>query len=129
TGCHAGKARQAAVDMLDHLGRRRGVLLQHLLDQVDPPARAVELIAEQHIGRTGRGAEAAMHAGAQDLVGFLDIGVGELGQRELGLHAAAPRIMRPRLSTRFGSKLWRTRSLKAATPASCGWNTSTLPRT
>ena len=41
--------------------------LQHVLDQVDAAARAVELVAEQHIGRAGRGAEAAMHAGAQDL--------------------------------------------------------------
>ena len=44
------------------------VVLQHLLDQVDAAARRIELVAEQHIGRTGRGAEAAMHAGAQNLV-------------------------------------------------------------
>ena len=90
TGRHAGQARQAAVDMLDHVLRRRPVLLQHLLDQVDAAARAIELVAEQHIGRTGRGAEAAMHAGAQDLVGFRDVGIGQLRQREFGLHAAAP---------------------------------------
>ncbi|MGY4329723.1 hypothetical protein ACVWWG_004140 [Bradyrhizobium sp. LB7.2] len=77
-GRHAGQARQAAVDMLDHFSRRRQVLLQHLLDQIDAAARAIELVAKQHIGRTGRGAEAAMDAGAQDLVGFRDVGVGEL---------------------------------------------------
>ena len=71
--------------------RRRPVLLQHLLDQIDAPARAIELVAEQHIGRTGRGAEAAMHAGAQDLVGLGDVGIGQLGQRKFGLHAALPR--------------------------------------
>jgi len=65
---------------LDHVLRRRPVLFQHLLDQVDSAARAIELVAEQHIGRTGRGAEAAMHAGAQDLVRFGDIGIGELGE-------------------------------------------------
>ena len=88
------------------------VLLQHLLDQVDPPARAIEFVAEQHIGRAGRGAEAAMHAGAQDLVGLRDIGIGELREAEFGLHVAAPRVSRPRLRMFFGSKLWRTRSLK-----------------
>ena len=103
--------------MLDHLRGRRAVLFQHLLDQVDPPARAIELVAEQHIGRTGRGAEAAMHAGAQDLVGFGDIGVGELGEREFGFHVAVLRSIRPRLRMILGSKLWRTRSLKAASAA------------
>ncbi|MFK4510541.1 hypothetical protein ABIF81_005719 [Bradyrhizobium daqingense] len=77
---HAGQARQAAVDMLDHLGRRRLVLLQHLLDQIDAAAWTIELVAEQDIGRTSRRAEAAMDAGAQDLVGFGDVGVGELCQ-------------------------------------------------
>ncbi len=81
-GGHAGEAGQAAVDMLDDLGGRRPVVLQHVLDQVDAPARGIELVAEQHIGRAGRGAEAAMHAGAQDLVGFRDIRVGELGEGE-----------------------------------------------
>ena len=57
------------------------VVLQHVLDEVDAAARAVEFVAEQHIGRAGRGAEAAMHAGAQDLVGFRDVRIGELGER------------------------------------------------
>ncbi len=79
-GRHAGQARKAAVDMLDHLRRGRAVLLQHLLDEIDPAARAIELVAKQHVGRTGRSAEPAMHAGAQDLVGFGDIRVGQLGE-------------------------------------------------
>src|SRR4029077_10475027 len=120
---------KTAVDVLDHLACRPGVLLQHLLDQVDPPARAVQFVAEQHIGRTGRGAEAAMHAGAQDLVGLGDIGIGKLGEAEFGLHVAAPLISRPRLRICFGSKLRRTRSESAASPPVCGWNTSTLRRT
>ncbi len=84
-GRHAGEARQAAVDMLDGLRRDLPAFFEHVLDQVDAAARAVELVAEQHIGRAGRGAEAAMHAGAQDLFRRRGIGVGELGQRELGL--------------------------------------------
>ena len=86
---HAGEARQAAVDVLDHLGGRRPVVLQHVLDQVDAPARGIELVAEQHIGRAGRGAEAAMHAGAQDLVGLRDVRIGELREGEGGLHSHA----------------------------------------
>ena len=38
-GGHAGEAGEAAVDVLDHLWRRRSVALQHFLDQVDAPAR------------------------------------------------------------------------------------------
>ena len=73
--------------MLDDLARRRTVVLQHVLDQVDAPARGIELVAEQHIGRAGRGAEAAMDAGAQDPVRFRGIRIGELRQGEGRLHA------------------------------------------
>ncbi len=90
TGGHAGEARQAAVDMLDHVGGRRPVLLQHVLDQIDAPARRIELVAEQHIGRAGGGAEAAMHAGAQDFFRFRDLRIGELREGEGGLHRATP---------------------------------------
>jgi hypothetical protein len=44
----------------------RLVAFQDLLDQVDAAARSVELITEQLVGRTGRGAESAMHACTQD---------------------------------------------------------------
>src|SRR5262249_44682495 len=73
-----------------------------------------------------RSAESAMHAGPQDLVGFRDIGIGELRQAEFGFHATDPRAIRPRLRMCFGSKLWRTRSPSAASPADCGWNTLML---
>ena len=78
------------------------------------PRGRIELVAEQHIGRAGRGAEAAMHAGAQDLVGLRDIRIGELGEGEGGLHAQTPAYIRPGLSTPFGSKLSFTRRVKAA---------------
>ena len=65
-GRHAGEARQAAVDVGDDLLGRRLAALQHVLDQVDAAARTVELVAEQHVGRAGRGAEAAMDAAAQE---------------------------------------------------------------
>ncbi len=46
-GRHAGEAREAAVDVLDHLGRGRAIVLQHVLDEVDATSRAIELVAEQ----------------------------------------------------------------------------------
>ena len=84
-GRHAGQARQAAVDMLDGFRRDLPAFLKHVLDQVDAAARAVEFVAEQHVGRAGRGAKPAMDAAPQDLFRLRDIGVGELGQRKFGL--------------------------------------------
>ena len=53
------------------LRRARDLLaLEHLLHQVDAAARAVELVAEQLVGRAGGRAEAAVHALAQDGVGL-----------------------------------------------------------
>ena len=103
------------------------VVLQHLLDEIDAPARRIELVAEQHIGRAGRLAEAAMHAGAQDLVGGCDVGIGELRQGEIGLHHT-PAHMRPGLSTPLGSKLSFTRLLTPPSAPVCGSNTSTDAR-
>ena len=71
-GGHAREAGQAAVDVALDLGARRAVVLEHLLHQVDAAARAVALVAEQHVGRAGGGAEAAVHAAAQDLVDLRD---------------------------------------------------------
>ena len=126
---HAGQARQAAIDVQDDLCRRRTVVLQHVLDEVDAPARRIELVAVEHIGRTGRGAEAAMHAGAQDLFRFRDIRIGELREGEGGLHGYTPAHMRPALSTPCGSKLSRTRFVNAASAAGSGSKTSTAART
>ena len=84
-GGHAGEAREAAVDVI---GDRRGdrALLEHLLDQIDAAARAIALIAEQHIGRTSCGAEAAMDAALQHGVGPSDGRVLELLVGEIGVH-------------------------------------------
>ena len=55
------------VERLDVMRVGRAAGLQQFLYQIDAAARAVALVAADHIGRAGRGAEAAMHAGAQDL--------------------------------------------------------------
>ena len=85
-GRHAGQARQATVDVPDFRLARRAVALQHRLDEVDPPTWAVALVAQQHEGRAGGGAEAAMHALAQDILAARRLRIGELGQGEVGLH-------------------------------------------
>src|SRR3546814_20081578 len=53
-GGHAGEARQAAVEMLGDRGRRRPVVLPHLLDLGYPSARAVDQIGSASCrGRVG----------------------------------------------------------------------------
>ena len=85
-GGHAGEAGEAAVDVSLHLRARGTVVLEHLLHQVDAAARAVALVAQQHVGRAGGGAEAAVHAAAQDLVDLRRARVFQLLAREARLH-------------------------------------------
>ena len=92
TGRHAGQAGQAAVDMPDRALVRRAALFQHVLDQVDAPARAVQLVAQHLIGRAGRGAKTAMHAGPQDLVRPGYARVFQLLWRECRLHRRSFRV-------------------------------------
>ena len=117
-GGGAGQARQAAVDMLDHLRRGLALALQHVLDQVDAPPRAVELVAQQHIGRAGGGAEAAADAFADFGLGGGDLRVGQLGGGEVGPHAPGPRRS---TNTRCGSKAVRTRWARAVRAGGSGW--------
>ena len=77
TGRHAAEAGQTAVDVM-HRGRRHVASLEHLLHEIDAPARTVPLIPCQHIGGTGGRAQPAMNAAAQDLVGTRDRRVPEL---------------------------------------------------
>ena len=78
-------AGQAAVQVQLRAARHRRAF-EHLLHQVDAPARAVELVAEQLVGRAGGGAEAAVHALAQDGLGLLAVARAlELGC-QVGLH-------------------------------------------
>jgi hypothetical protein len=69
-GRFAGAAGQAAVEMQARLFSHR-LAFEHLLDQVDAAARAVQFVAQQLVGRAGGGAKAAMHALAQDLLRLL----------------------------------------------------------
>ena len=78
-GRHAGETGQAAIKMLDDRRRRRAVVLQHVLDLVDAAAGAIQFIAKQDVCRAGRRAEAAMHAGSQNLLRFRHVRVLKLG--------------------------------------------------
>ena len=75
---------------------------EHLLDEVDAAARTVELVAEQLIGRARREAEAAVHAVAQDALGFLPFGrvLDEIGER--GLHKNLTLLPAPQLRSSAG---------------------------
>ena len=86
------------VDRRDVFGSRRAVRLQQIFDQIDAAARRIALIAMHDIGRTGRGAEAAMHAGAQHLFERLEFGIGETLGGEVGLHSQRSAYMRPGLN-------------------------------
>ncbi len=107
--------------MGDDLLVGRPAVLQHVLDQVDAAARAVELVAERHIGRAGGGAETAMHAFAQDLLRFGDMRIGKLGKGEIGLHDIYP--IRPGLRMALGSNCSFSRCDSAASAGACGWKT------
>jgi hypothetical protein len=56
------------------------------LHEVDAPTGRVQLVPEQEVSRTGRGAEAAMHAGAQDFLRRLHRRITKLFGGEVGLH-------------------------------------------
>ncbi len=72
----------------DFLGRGLAAL-EHLLDEVDASARAIELVAEFEIGGAGGGAEAAMHTGAEDLLRGLHGRIGKCREGKIGLHVAS----------------------------------------
>jgi len=73
-------------DMLENDRPATAGVVKHIFDQVNAPARRVEFVAVEHIGRTGRRAKAAMHASAQDLLRLRDIGIGKLREGEISLH-------------------------------------------
>jgi len=87
-GGFAGTAGQAAVQMQLRARRGRGTF-EHLLDEIDPASRSVELITEELVGRAGGVAEPAVDAFPQNgirLLPFVRV-ADEIG--EVGLHANA----------------------------------------
>ena len=64
-GGFAGLAGQATIQV-QLRGGAGFAALQHILDQIDAPARSVEFVAEQLVGRAGGVAHAAVHATGDD---------------------------------------------------------------
>ncbi len=87
-GGFAVAAGQAAVQVL--LRGAGGLLpFQHLLDEVDAAARAVQLIAQRLVGGAGGGAKAAVHAFAQNGFGLLASRGAKVFGGEIGLHGVS----------------------------------------
>ena len=85
TGALAVATGQAAVQVAQRGQRGRGAF-QHLLHQVDAPARTVLLVTQDLIGGTGGRAEAAMHAGPQDAFGHFAIRRVQEALGKMGFH-------------------------------------------
>ncbi len=94
----AGTAGKAAIEMQAGLLSRLDAF-EHLLDQINTAARSVQFVTQQLIGRAGRGAEAAMDAPTQDLLGLAAGGgmTDEIGK--MGFHAQNSEYRRPGLKT------------------------------
>ncbi len=108
-GRHAGQARQAAINMPDLQLTRRTPRLQHILDQINPAPRRIQLITAQQEGWAGRGTHPAMDTAPQDAVAFRNIRVGQLGGGEKGLHG-----MTITYNTNHGQKHGRCPRARAA---------------
>ena len=65
---------------------RRCFAFEHLFDEINPAARAVEFVADQLIGWASGKAKSAMHARAQNRVGFPALWGVEMGLRNVCLH-------------------------------------------
>jgi hypothetical protein len=86
TCAHAGKAREASVDMLNRLFIGGAPLLHHLLDKIDPTARTIQFISQKLVCRTCRRTKTAMNTAAQNFIRLADICVLQLRFREICLH-------------------------------------------
>jgi len=83
-----------------------GFAFQHLLDEIDATARAVEFVALELVGGAGGVAETAMHALAQNGVGLLALGGFQQFCAESSLHK---RYILPVSNTPCGSSARRMR--------------------
>src|SRR6185437_3357071 len=94
---------------------------ERLLDEVDAPARPVQLVAEQLVRRARRRAEAAVHARAEDRFRLLAVGRVRDGGQQPRLHQSAA-YMRPRFRIPCGSNTCFSRSCSTRIGGGNGWN-------
>ena len=107
----AGAAGQAAVKVRAQ-GRRHHAGLDGVLDLVDAPARAVELVAANLKRRAGDVAEAAVHALAHDALDGGALGGGAHAVRKSRLHGV-PGSLAPRSRRRCATAADHSRSAPA----------------
>ena len=96
-GGHAGLTRQAAIEMVDGLGVGGPALLEHCLDQIDPPKRTIVFVPGQNVGWARGGTETVMHAIPKD---FGSLNVSRLGELPFG----KGRLHRPVFSLRVPAR-------------------------
>ena len=72
--------------MLDHLLACGLLILEHILDEVNSPARTVEFISQQQIGRACGGTKTTMNASTENFLRFTHVRLGKRDQREVRLH-------------------------------------------
>jgi hypothetical protein len=73
---------------------RGRLTFEHLLDEVNAPARAVELVAQQLVGRAGGSAKTAVHALTQNSFGSQAVGRALEFGCEMGLHQKLSAVKR-----------------------------------
>ena len=95
--------------MRDGLVVRHALILEHILDEVNASARAIELITENLIGGAGRRAKPTVHTGAQDFVRTRGARILQLFWREFGAHQAIVLAIRnPAIGARVATAPVRT---------------------
>src|SRR5436853_7833619 len=82
----ATETRETAVEMKHSLRIGCSTAFEHLLHQHDASAWTIAFITQQNVSRAGRDAEAAMHAGAQRLLGIAHMRIGQLFSAEIRAH-------------------------------------------
>ena len=118
TGRRAGKAGKTAVDMGHQILVGRPAVFQHVLDEVDTATRAVQFVAERHIGGTGGRAEPAMDAFTQNALRLGDMRIRQLFCGEIGLHVLPPGGRRlPRLAPACSC----VSSVRSTNSTACRW--------
>src|SRR5438067_11252988 len=94
---------QTTVEMKHSFRIGCSTAFEHLLHQHDASARTITFVTQQHVSRAGRRAKAAVHTGAQRLLGIAHMRIGELFSAKVGAHQMYSYIL-PGLNMRCGSK-------------------------
>lgn len=87
---HARETGQASINMLHNIRCRRLSSLKHGFDEINSPARTIEFITKQQIGRARGGTKPAMDTSAQYLFRRLHRRIFKLLRKEISFHRLNP---------------------------------------